>query len=255
MWARDTLQLRRELHRAQCRAAQRIFQADQDTNARCLGAFLVYRKQREHEALRRREREGQALLPQWQQQQLRGEERAQLEAGHRHEGVENTRRASLEALVPDCNAVGTFQRLGEGDVAFVCDFCDGHIVWRDTLSMPAARTAPPPPPASPEAEPYPHWQAEANSASTTEPKTIVFAPLAIANHLAPGGGAAWEARLWCPFCDDYTYYHHDGDEQTRYAQDDGGFDDLALFQEHLEWTHTAMPVPALPASTNNCRVM
>ncbi len=104
------------------------------------------------------------------------------------------RRASLEELVPDCNQVGKFERFGDRDIVFVCDYCDGHIVWQDVRSMPASRTSP-----TPVADTgYPNWQATAQSLSAGEDKTVVFAPLVIANHLAAGGGTGWEARIWCP---------------------------------------------------------
>ncbi len=270
MWARDTAGLRRELHRAQCRAAQRIFSADQEANSRCLGAFLVYRRLREQKNERRRTHEERESLPQWQQQQIRHEEQRRLEAENPYEGARGLvageaapRRLSLEALVPDCNRVGNFERFGERDIVFVCDYCDGHLVWEDVDSMPAARASPNPPTNTG----YPNWRAVAQTMSTGEEKTIVFAPLVIANHLAAGGGIGWEARIWCPFCDDYTYYEHTSDDQTKYAQEEGGFDDLPSFQEHLEWHHTAMTMPALPAmpalptlptlrsSVNNCTVM
>src|SRR3569833_52923 len=262
LWARDTIDLRRDLHRAQCRAAQRIFSADQEANTRCLGAFLVYRRLRQHGIQKQKGREGQALLPQFQQdQQIRDES---IEADNPYQGAaEEPRRGSLEAAVPDCNRVGTFERFGDRDVVFVCDYCDGHLVWVDVKQMPSTRTDPAPLAQST----YPNWQASARSQSTGEEKTIVFAPLVIANHLAPGGGVGWEARIWCPFCDEYTYYDQVDDEQTRYAQDEGGFTDVQSFQDHLAWHHTAIGMPSLPAlsslpalpslstSSKNCTVM
>jgi hypothetical protein len=214
---------------------------------------MVYRKQRAQEAEKKERQAEQALLPQWQQQQLRDEERGQLEAGNRYEGAENTRRESLEALVPDCNKVGTFERFGDADVAFICDFCDGHIVWAGVAGMPAARTQP----TSAVDARYPNWAASAPSPTPGEaPRSVVFAPLAVANHLPPQGPQAWEARLWCPFCDEYTYHGQFDDEQTRYAQPDEGFETLADFQAHLEFWHTAMPVPSLRnAGGKSCGVM
>lgn len=162
------------------------------------------------------------------------------------------RRMSLEELIPDCNAVGKFERLGKTDIAFICDFCDGHILWEDIQAMPSTRTVRF---TAPDA-PYPNWQASARSKENGEEKSVVFAPLVIANHLPPVSGD-WQARLWCPFCDDYTYYAQ-GDnefEQTRYVQDDAGFPDLQSFQEHLEWQHTAMALPSLPKATKSCIIM
>lgn len=174
------------------------------------------------------------------------------------------RRVSLEELVPACNAVGKFERLGEHDVAFVCDFCDGFIVWEDLQSMPSVRT--PLSSSTEDADPasgYPNWQATGRSATADEEKTVAFAPLVIANHLPPEP-RDWQARIRCPYCDDYEYYAQGDDEveRLRYVQDDGGFDDLATFQEHLEWEHTAVAKPALaaaasalPSLTSNCLVM
>jgi len=247
MWVRETADLRRELHRAQCRAAQRIFNADQESNSRCLGAFLVYRRQREVEAHKRESGE-QALLPQWRQQQQPGDrERRESEGGNGDAAIEDPARLSMEDLIPDCNAVGTFERLGDRDIAFVCDFCDGHMVWDGVQMIPPTRAVP----TSHIAAGYPNWKASARAIPSGEDKTIVFPPLAVANHLPPWNGG-WEARIWCPYCDDYTYYDQNEDDQTKYAQEEGGSPDLPSFQEHLEWHHTALPVPSL---SNNCAVM
>ena len=172
------------------------------------------------------------------------------------------RRASLESLVPACNAVGTFQRFGERDIAFACDYCDGFIVWEDVAAMPATRR-----PLLP-GDAQPNWQAAASRASSEseegeggeEKKTIVFAPVAIANHMGPPRGH-WLARLTCPYCDQYTYVDqgYDGEEELRYAQDEAGFPDLRAFQEHLEWHHTSLSVPlsvpALAATASKCTIM
>ena len=125
------------------------------------------------------------------------------------------------------------------------------------MNMPSARAP------IPTETGYPNWQARALSHDTqTEEKTVVFAPLAIANHIAPEQGE-WQARISCPYCDDYTYFDQgeDGEEDVKYVQDDKGFESLQAFQAHLEWYHTAIAVPALgvpklpTASTSNCRVM
>ncbi|GKT58685.1 hypothetical protein ColTof4_10316 [Colletotrichum tofieldiae] len=233
VWARDTTELRRELHRAQCRAARRIFAAEQETSARCLGAFLVYRKQRE-----------------WRNRPALNEE-------------EHHRRHVEEVVA--CNTIGKFERFGDGNIAFVCDFCDGHLVWEDLESMPSLRAAEesstspisPTSPTSPTAQ-MPHWQATGFTASKRrEEKTVVFAPLAIASHMAPYQGD-WVARLLCPFCDEAPYTEGgNDDDDMRNPLDDSGFEDLQAFQEHLDWQHTAASIPAvpLPKAAKECLVM
>lgn len=230
VWARETTDLRRELHRAQCRAARRIFAAEQEASARCLGAFLVWRKQRE-----------------WAARVVVSEE-------------EHHRRHVEEVVA--CNTIGKFERFGDRDIAFVCDFCDGHLVWEDLESMPSLRAAEesstsPVSPISPTTQ-LPHWQATGFTASKRAEKTVVFAPLAIASHMAPYQGD-WVARLLCPFCDEAPYIEpgEDGDDETRNAQDESGFEDLEAFQEHLEWQHTAASIPAvpLPKAAKECVVM
>ncbi|KAK4156481.1 cleft lip and palate transmembrane protein 1-domain-containing protein [Chaetomidium leptoderma] len=226
VWARETAQLRADLHRAQCRAASRIFAAEQDA-PRCLGAMHVYRQLKRNERDRDREEGGG--------------------------------RGSLEALVPSCNAVGRFRSLGESqDVAFVCDFCEGYIVWPDLQSMPAERTPLPPTAVTG----YPHWQAKGVGAATGEDKMVVFAPLAIANHMPPEPGE-WQAGLMCPHCEEDTYLDAGANSsELKYVQDEKGFADLEAFRAHLEWYHTAMPVPpisslasVLPSAASNCTVM
>ncbi|KAK3326258.1 hypothetical protein B0H66DRAFT_153079 [Apodospora peruviana] len=260
IWARDTTDLKRELHRAQCRAARRIFAAEQE-GTRCLGAFQVYRQQKRNELERQKRLKDREELPPWQQQH----ERAASDEAARERGevpsVDPVRRSSLEELVPCCNAVGKFERFTEHDVAFVCDFCDGFIVWPNLQTMPSARTP------LPHGSTYPNWQARGvTHEAPPEEKSVVFAPLAIANHLAPEPGD-WRSRVLCPYCDEYTYFDQgkDSEEDVKYAQDEKGFEDLEAFQAHLEWYHTAMAVPAvslptlplpLPAAAkSNCRVM
>ncbi|XXG99797.1 hypothetical protein Hte_006138 [Hypoxylon texense] len=254
--ARETLALRRELHRAQCRAARRIHVAQQlvasGTGARCLGALQVY---------------------------------------HLHQQKDG-RVVSVEEERLACAQAGRFERFGERDVAFVCDFCDGFLVWDDLRAMPTTRLQqqqPQPPAPDSEVEPEsatsttpavglegqdnntstsgggsgsgsgssgdtsstPNWQAHGISMTSGEGKTIVFAPVAVANHLPPDAGE-FRCRILCPYCDEY-YYEEQGDddmERVRYAQDDKGFDGVKAFQEHLEWSHTSM-VP----STSSCGVM
>ncbi|RYP69361.1 hypothetical protein DL771_006171 [Monosporascus sp. 5C6A] len=298
MWARETIRLRRELHRAQCRAARRIHDAEQETPSRCLGALQVYRVQRRPEAVG-----AAATTP--QQRQLH----------HRNSGQNNNRPRHLEELRA-CNETGHFERFGEKDIdesdivetdiAFVCDFCDGYIVWEDLREMPSVRAGWQPPARDP-LEPLSttttptkkiarkpavrtaaatapqqitkpdtvttttssttsststtqtqtqtaapdQWQATGFARTSGAEKTVVFAPVAIANHMPPEPGD-WLARILCPFCDEY-YYEEPGDdevERVRYTQDEGGFADLAAFQEHLEWYHTSL-VP----SASKCSVM
>ncbi|SPO00709.1 uncharacterized protein DNG_03457 [Cephalotrichum gorgonifer] len=251
VWAAETAHLRRLLHRAQCRAAARIFALGRESEPRCLGAFLVYRKQRA-----------------WAGGGGGGPDAATGGGGGEYG------RRQLEELVA-CNAVGKFERFGDQDVAFVCDFCDGYLVWEDLESMPSLRSVddralaradpaspggqqqqePPAPP--PAGEGVEHWQATGFALSTREEKSVVFAPLAIGNHVAPAPGQ-WRARVACPFCED-RYVLAQGDdemEQIRYGHDENTFEDLAAFQGHLEWQHTALPRPALlPSARESCTVM
>ncbi|KAL2178916.1 uncharacterized protein P884DRAFT_239295 [Thermothelomyces heterothallicus CBS 202.75] len=300
VWARETAQLRRALHRAQRRAAGRIFAAVQqdpdEGGARCLGAARVYRQQKRNQAER-------ARRPAWQQQQHQhgGQQRGRT-GGRSHEGMEATRRpadlvghggfagsgyddggadvvgevgsssgggggggvvlgrrGSLEELVPSCNAIGRFRLFGEDsrDAAFVCDYCDGFIVWPDLQSIPSERSPLPPTAVSG----YPHWQAKGISAESGEEKQVVFPPVAIANHMPPEPGD-FRAGLICPYCEEATYLDEGEDSSdVKYVQDEKGMPDLEAFREHLEWYHTALPVPpissltsALP-SASNCTVM
>lgn len=161
-----------------------------------------------------------------------------------------------------CTKVGGFERFGDEDIAFVCDFCDGHLVWEDLESVPT-RTAPeaPNPPASQPSPPTtnPQWQATGTSLSGPRQKPVVFAPLAVASHMAPLHGD-WQARLLCPFCEEAAQQPRDEDDDEEAYRPDHEFEDVAALQEHLEWQHTAaaaLPV-ALPAalpSTNSCRIM
>ncbi|KAK3351554.1 hypothetical protein B0H65DRAFT_125177 [Neurospora tetraspora] len=338
-WLSETKELQLELHRTQCHAARRIFAAEQEgTWMRCLGAYQVYRqqrrneeaerirKQKEEEKREKETREGAGgkqqhrdleRIPPWQRHEYQQHQQQQQGKGPTDEGLRPAlrrgRRLSLEDLVPCCNAVGRFERFGEHDVAFVCDFCDGFIVWPDLQRMPSTRTALDqsngggststatstlptstttatnsprklilptivtasyPAATNPQLSgttttaqtetttetTYPHWQAQGLSAKTGEAKTVVFAPIAIANHMAPVPGD-WLARIWCPYCDEYTYVDQgeDSEDEVKWAQDERGFEDLASFQEHLEWYHTALPVPSIPAllpkAAGSCLVM
>lgn len=218
VWARETIHLRRELHRAQCRAARRIFNAEQESNSRCLGGFQVFRVQR---------------------------------------SPENPQQRNLEELVA-CNQVGKLERFGERDIAFVCDFCDGYIVWEDLKDMPSSRISTqdgPDPMNATSTTPatQENWQATGHKQSDGEEKAIVFAPVAIANHMPPVPGE-FQSPILCPFCDDYYEYEQGDDEleQVRWNQDERGFEDLKSFTEHLLWSHAT----AAPGTANsNCAVM
>ena len=49
--------------------------------------------------------------------------------------------------------MGRFERFGDRDIAFVCDFCDGYLVWEDLREMPSLRAGAPLPPAGDGLEP------------------------------------------------------------------------------------------------------
>lgn len=228
VWVRETHDLQRQLHRAQCRAARRIFTSEKEASSRCLGAFLVYRKQREWTRNR--------AVPDEAEYQRRYREELQL-----------------------CNTVGAFQRFSDRDVAFVCDYCDGHIIWEDLEAMPSIRTfqeaaASPILTLSPTTD-NPHWQATGFSISAHEEKQVVFAPVAIANHVAPQH-RDWLAGLLCPYCEDES-----AEPQEEYDDDDAyhpdlGYEEMGTFQEHLEWQHTTTaPTSSQPAKTDSCLVM
>ncbi|KAK8856176.1 hypothetical protein PGQ11_012088 [Apiospora arundinis] len=241
VWATETIGLRRELHRAQCRAARRIFNSEQETSQRCLGAFQVHRVQRT---------------------------------------PENAQQRQLEELMM-CNQVGKFERYGELDIAFICDFCDGYLVWEDVREMPTRRTTSTETTATTTAQDTPggggggssnnnnnnddigsgsvtgsvsateptsstamapgaqdSWHAQGFKRTNGEEKAVVFAPVAIANHL-PTEPGDFQARILCPYCEDYYEYEQgDGEmEAVKWNQDEKGFDDVQSFQEHLEWSH------------------
>ncbi|KAK4679602.1 hypothetical protein QC764_205610 [Podospora pseudoanserina] len=187
----------------------------------------------------------------------------QYHAPNHHQTPPLRRPPSLESLVPKCNQIGRFQRLNSGnpsespfnDAAFICDFCNGYLVWPDLRTMPSVRSTlpqqPPPDPLSPAYDSktvnngYPHWQASGLSCTANEPKTLVFAPLAIANHMPPEPGE-WQAGIVCPYCEEDTYLDEGEDSgEMKYVMDDKGFGSVEEFREHLEWYHTAMAVPKL----------
>ncbi|KAJ4233225.1 hypothetical protein FSOLCH5_010081 [Fusarium solani] len=228
IWVRETHDLQRKLHRAQCRAAQRIFNSEKEGSSRCLGAFLVHRKQRE-----------------WRDNRTVPDE------------AEYVRRYQEELRL--CNTVGSFKRFGDRDIAFVCDYCDGHIIWEDLENMPSIRTfqeaaASPILTLSPTTN-NPHWQATGFSLSGHQEKQVVFAPVAIANHVAPQP-RDWLAGLLCPYCEeDSTEPQEQYDEEDAYRPD-LGYEDMVAYQEHLEWQHTVTaPTSQQPATSNNCQVM
>lgn len=171
---------------------------------------------------------------------------------------ENAQQRGLEELVA-CNQTGKFERFGERDIAFVCDFCDGHLVWEDLREMPSSRqpthdgldpmSATSTTPATQD-----NWQAVGFKASDGEEKNVAYAPLVVANHMPPEPGD-WQARILCPYCDDY-YTEEQGEddmEQVKWNQDEGGFEDVTAFTEHLAWTHVSV-VSVVP-KPSNCAVM
>ncbi|ROW02803.1 hypothetical protein VSDG_01808 [Cytospora chrysosperma] len=296
LWVNETGRLKRELRRAQRRAAARIFASQQADIAggpgqRCLGAFEVYRKQRTLDERRKQYEQEQnwqryestrgeeagrqqphQRIPSWEQQtpvmgahmvdavemgQMgKAQQYSQQPGAESHEAkktmkatVTNPSTPPLEELVPACNLVGHFERFGDRDVAFACDYCDGFVVWEDLARMPTERD---PSAVAAGVTEQPNWQAKGKSLSTAEDKTVVFAPLAIANHLPPDVGD-WQARILCPFCDDYNYYEQGEEDDTKYAQDERGLGSLRELQEHLEWYHTSTAMPTLPSA--NCVVM
>ncbi|GKT84798.1 hypothetical protein Ct61P_02648 [Colletotrichum tofieldiae] len=213
VWARDTTELRRELHRAQCRAARRIFAAEQETSARCLGAFLVYRKQRE-----------------WRNRPALNEE-------------EHHRRHVEEVVA--CNTIGKFERFGDGNIAFVCDFCDGHLPHFAHITHIADGTN------APLASDGFHC-----IKTTRREDGRVRAPGDSEPHGAVSGGLGRPPPM--PFCDEAPYTEGgDDDDDMRNPLDDSGFEDLQAFQEHLDWQHTAASIPAvpLPKAAKECLVM
>ncbi|TGJ83868.1 hypothetical protein E0Z10_g4877 [Xylaria hypoxylon] len=278
-WATETRWLRRELHRAQCRAVRRIHDDLEGSSSRCLGALIVWRSQKRQQ-FHQPQPESNPSQPQQQRQQ--NSQRGTLTI----ETTSTTQPNSVpNGEIAACNSTGKFQRLGPGnqDIAFVCDFCDGFIVWEDLRSMPSMRQVPA---TSPEsilenwaATGFTHPRTHSHSnnypsisgpdsdveledgssnprfrpatGQTTErgpeteliseEKTIIFPSVAIASHLPPELGE-WQASLLCPLCDEY-YYEEQGDndmDRVRWTQDERGFETVALLQEHFEWTHASL---------------
>lgn len=232
IWVRDTHTLQKELHRAQCRAARRIYTSGQEATQRCLGAFLVRRKQRA-----------------WSTGTI-----GQVEGEYQ--------RRYLDELLA-CNRVGLFERFGDQDIAFICDFCDGHLIWEDLDGVPSVRSAQmnadsPISPVSPGTN-NPYWQATGGARSVPQEKQVVFAPIAVANHMAPQHGD-WQARLVCPYCEEVGEQPQEEDDDEDAWHPEAEFEDVAALQEHLEWQHTAAPslptaIPILPKATDKCQVM
>ncbi|KAL9572787.1 hypothetical protein ACKAV7_002472 [Fusarium commune] len=178
------------------------------------------------------------------------------ETDRKHE-AEYSRRYREELRL--CNTIGSFKRFGDRDIAFVCDYCDGHIVWEDIENMPSIRTfqeaaASPILTLSPTID-NPHWQATAFTLSGHQEKQIVFAPVAIANHMAPQP-RDWQAGLLCPYCEvESTEPQEQYDDEDAYRPD-LGYEDMEAFQEHLEWQHTVTaPTSQAQAAADNCIVM
>ncbi|KAM5345017.1 hypothetical protein ACJ41O_010879 [Fusarium nematophilum] len=228
IWVRETHGLQRKLHRAQCRAARRIYNSEKEASSRCLGAFLVHRKQREWTVNR--------AVP---------------------DEAEYARRYREELRL--CNTVGSFKRLGDRDIAFVCDYCDGHVVWEDIEAMPSIRTfqeaaASPILTLSPTVD-NPHWQATGFTLSAHAEKQVVFAPVAIANHVAPRH-RDWMAGLLCPYCEEESTEPQEQYDEEDAWRPDLEYEGMEAFKEHLEWQHTVTaPTSTALAPSSNCVVM
>ncbi|KAI9898570.1 hypothetical protein N3K66_006930 [Trichothecium roseum] len=210
IWIRETHMLQTDLHRAQYRAARRIFASTQESGAaRCLGAWLLHRKHRT-----------------WSQHVTSPD-------------LEQQRRQRDE--LKTCRRAGSFQKFGEGDVVFICDYCDGHLVWEDLERMPTARTTnesvdSPLSPLTPSSG-RPYWQATGKSSSGGADKDIVFGPVAIANHTAPQTGD-WQSGIICSFCEDEARKPVEVDDEEDIWHPTMVFEDIASFHEHLEWQHS-----------------
>jgi hypothetical protein len=163
-----------------------------------------------------------------------------------------------------CKTVGAFQRFGDQDIAFVCDFCDGHLVWEDLERMPTVRSSTRAVPPSTLGSPVSllpntsNWQASGVTNCGQHQKQVIFAPVAIANHIIPTHGD-WEAKLLCPLCEEIGEQPQDEDDDEDPYRPDEEFDDVKSLQEHLEWQHGTATLPVgLPTTTtaeNNCLVM
>lgn len=151
------------------------------------------------------------------------------------------------AEIVACNRVGKFRRFGEHDVAFVCDFCDGHIVWKDLDRMPSSRAEP----ATNVGPSMPRWQATGQTRTASEEKQIVYAPVAVANHCAPPPGD-WIAGLMCQFCDDAAREPQDEDDDELW-QANNDYEDIEALEEHLAWQHS--PAQGGSKVASSCTMM
>ncbi|KAB5575613.1 hypothetical protein GE09DRAFT_1092696 [Coniochaeta sp. 2T2.1] len=237
------------------RAARRVWMgnrvggSEEGVGGRCLGAEIVHRawKGRKKDAgTETKWREGE--IAGWRQEEER----------RKGKGIvrQRERRGSLEGVVPVCNSVGRFERLGSEDMAFVCDYCDGFMVWPNLAEVPDERSRP----GSLTAEGYPNWAARGRRCTVKEEeeetKDVVFAPLAIANHVPPRHGE-WMSRIVCPYCEEYTYIDSgdDGDGERKWTPEQEGFESVERFGEHLAWSHSAMAKPGIPGLGDKCAVM
>lgn len=135
-------------------------------------------------------------------------------------------------------------------MVFICDFCDGHLIWEDLENVPTERTAVSLPRRQGNSQ---HWQATGTSSSGPQEKLVIFPPIAVANHLAPLHGD-WQARLLCPFCEDEAKKPQDEDDEEELYKPNDEFEDVASLQEHMEWQHVEVVVPSGQQS-GNCAVM
>ncbi|PHH61724.1 hypothetical protein CDD81_8016 [Ophiocordyceps australis] len=233
VWVRDTLALQRHLHRAQCRAARRIFSSATESSRRCLGAFIV-----------------QQLQQQQQEQQQQSQRRQQrvnaleggCEAMTRADDTGQQRLLHMVEGADGCARIGGFERFGDRDIAFICDFCDGHLIWEDLEAVPM--------PPAPSSQSVP-WQTTGLSLSEAQENKVICAPLVVANHVAPPPGD-WQAGLLCPLCETEARQPQDEDDDDHVYHAEYEFEDVAALQTHFEWQH--MPGATLP-SAKSCRVM
>ncbi|KAG5954365.1 hypothetical protein E4U58_007660 [Claviceps cyperi] len=240
VWIRETQSLQQDLHRAQCRAAGRIFTSLHESSQRCLGAFLVRRAQRDLVASNA---PSPPPLPPSSQQQQQDMTEKQIE------------KRQLRELGA-CTQTGSFSRF-EDDVAFICDFCDGHLLWTDLESVPTRRI--------PTYKPSPSasgrgfitdacWQATGLTSTGPEEKTVIFAPVVIANHVVPVHGD-WRARMTCPYCEEDSQQPQEkDDEEPVVARREDVFEDVGEMQAHLEWLH-AGGVGGAGSGGTNCLLM
>ncbi|KHN95697.1 uncharacterized protein MAM_06538 [Metarhizium album ARSEF 1941] len=219
VWVRETHSLQRQLHRAQCRAARRVFASSQESSQRCLGAFLVRRAQAKV-----------AVRPDQQTPEA------------------DCQKRQLEELAA-CTRTGSFDRFRDEDMVFICDFCDGHLIWEDLENVPTQRTAAFQPRWPGHSQ---HWQATGTSSSGPQEKQVVFPPIAVANHLAPLRGD-WQARLLCPLCEDEAKKPQDEDDDEELYKPDDEFEDVASLQNHMEWQHAE--AVANDQRSSNCAIM